>query len=146
MFGLVLIGCTAGVRNPFAGLTEATTPKYGYSAEHPIRIGYSKDLQENIRFSMRYISCLRTIKGDSLSLLFRASVDDPQYEPSTDGFLGLPLRGATPKGGILDCYMLSVDSGRDTVNLYFDIYHADSIQVPAGLTYICAIDSATQLE
>ncbi len=132
---VVVLGCAGAVKDPFVGIQPSSVPDYGYSAENPIRIGYHKDPFDNIPLSHLYISCLRTADGRRLEEVFRASVDDPVYDPSAGGFLGLSQRGAIPKGGILDEYVLVPEGTSDTLTLYFDIYHKAPLAVPDGLLF-----------
>lgn len=133
----ILIGCAAGIKNPFVNINKAVSTDYGYSDENPIRIGYSKNFKDNVDLCIIYISNLRTIAGESLNIISRVSVDDPKNDPSTrSGFLGLPIRGAVPAGGILDAYTLVSENEFDTLLLYFDIYHKEKLHIPDNLLFV----------
>ena len=138
-----MLGCTKTVINPFAAMEQAVDDHYGYIAENPIRIGYYKETRANIRLSKSYIHSLRTAEGETLTVLERASVEDPKYDPSTGGFLGFHQRGAIPKGGILDLYTLVIESKKDTIQLYIDIYHKEPLKVPKGLYFDHPADTAS---
>lgn len=134
---IIFYGCAAQQVNISWDLMPSSREDYGYSAENPIRIGQTKDLQRNVELCQIYIASLRTTDQQPLTVISRASVEDPIHNPEqAKGFLGLPLRGGVPKGGILDLYELVPVNGSDTFRLFFDIYHKDTLLVPKGLVFI----------
>ena len=140
---VLIMGCSKAVKDPFAGMEQAVDDQYGYTAENPVRIGYYKDFGDNIALCKYYLFCLRTIDGERLLVLDRVSVDDPKYDPSHGGFLGLHSRGEPAVGGILDEYTLVTESGKDSLQIYFDIYHNEPLAVPKGMTFAEPTDSAS---
>jgi hypothetical protein len=140
---LLLAGCPAAVKNPFLTIQPTVDDSYGYSDENPVRIGYYKEIGRNITLCKNYIRSLRTLNGESLEAILRVSVEDPKYDPSYGTFLGLHRRGDIAKGGFLDLYTLVPESGSDTVNLYFDIYHAEPLLIPKGLLFVEPEDSTS---
>lgn len=128
--------CAAKMANISWDLETATRPQYGYTAEDPIRIGYSGDLQKNINLCQVYLTSLRTSDQQPLHVVYQVSVKDTVNKPEQSKFPGLPMRNSSPKGGILDLYVLVPAVGSDTVRLYFDIYHKDSLRVPEGLLFV----------
>ena len=133
----VMFGCASQLANISWDLKPASRDGYGFTAGDPIRIGYSKDIRNNIDLCQSYIASLRTLDQQPLRAISRASVDDPKNKPDQPrGFLGMPLRSGVPKGGILDLYVLIPESGTDTFRLYFDIYHKDTLLVPRGLNFV----------
>jgi hypothetical protein len=139
-FLLIAVGtffsCAAKMANISWDLETATRPGYGYTAEDPIRMGYSGNLQKNINLCHVYLASLRTSDQQPLLVVYRVSVKDPVNEPEQSESLGLPMRNSYRKGGILDLYVLAPAVGSDTVQLYFDIYHKDSLRVPKGLQFV----------
>ena len=132
----VIVGCAAQAVNISWDLRPATRSNYGYTAEDPIRIGYYKDFRENIGLCNSYLASLRTTDQRPMQVVGRSSVRAPRNEPEEPkGFLGLPKRGGLPTGGILDEYLLVPVGTTDTLRLYFDVYHKDSLQVPRGLSF-----------
>ena len=117
-------------------LQPSARPGYGYTAEDPVRLGFSKNIGKNIRFCYTYIQSLRTADQQPFAIISRADVTDPKNEPEQQKFLGLPRRDSVLKGGILDLYELVSINDADTVRLYFDIYHWDTLRVPVGLEFI----------
>lgn len=132
----LLIGCASGLTNISWDLKPAGRPGYGYTAEDPILIGFSGDIGKNIDLSDVYLAGLRTKDDQPLHVTMRFAVKDPNHEPEYPEVLGVPMRNGSPKGGILDLYELVSTSGSDTVRLYIDIYHKDSLRVPAGLHFV----------
>jgi hypothetical protein len=134
---ILMAGCAAQIVNPLVGVTPATSEGYGYSAEDPIRLGYTKDIQENIGYCYAYMERLRTLDGKPLEILSRASVSDPKNKVGEKKILGfLPSRFDSELwGGILDRYTLTAAGTADTLELYFDIYHKEPVLIPTGLKY-----------
>ncbi len=132
----IFVACAAQMKSISWDLKPASRAGYGYTAEDPICIGYSKDLAENVGLSTTYMQRLRASDQQPLQIVARFTVQDPRHEPEQPKFLGLPLRNGFPKGGLLDAYILVSVQGTDTVRLYFDIYHKDSLRVPTGLQWI----------
>jgi hypothetical protein len=132
----VVLGCVAQTVNISWDLRPATYAEFGYSPEIPIRIGYSKDLQKNINYCKLYIAGLRDTDMQPFQIVERSSINDPVYPPKYKGFLGLHKRDELPYGGILDLYVLVSDGSHDTLRLYFDIYHKDTLFVPRGLNFV----------
>ena len=135
-FIAVLCACASQMVNPFINMTPSIQPLYGYAPEYPIRIGYSKDIQKNIKFCYDYMAGLRTSDHRPLKILGRESMKDPKNEPKNQGFLGLPQRWGMALGGILDKYSLIAEGGTDTLFIYFDIYHKESLSIPLGLNFV----------
>ena len=117
-------------------LQSATRSGYGYTAEDPIRMGFSKDFEKNVDLCKTYLAGLRTSDQQPFQIVERASVRDPKNKPKRQKFLGLPLRNSVPTGGLLDLYLLVSIYDTDTVSLYFDIYHKDSLRVPRDLQFV----------
>ena len=105
---LLSLSCASRVVNPLLDVKPAQKASYGYTADDPIRIGYTGDRQKNIRFCYNYMECLQTTDGIPLQIISRASVPDPKNEPGNKGPLGfIPRRwGGELWGGILDQYSL----------------------------------------
>jgi hypothetical protein len=137
LFGLA-IGCAARIVNIPLDIKPALRSGYGYTAEDPIRIGLTKDyFRTNIGFCYSYMENLRTPGQLPFRIIGRVSVKDPKNKiEGLTGFLGMPLRNPNPRGGILDRYTLVSEQDTDTIQLYFDIYHKDTLLIPIGLNYV----------
>ena len=136
-FGILFIisqltlGCGANFLEQIERIQPSTDSGYGYTPNAPIRIGYY-DPQKSIGATYYFLSHLRGASGDSLELLGRSSLDDPNYKPPL-----LPSRfGGFDPVGILDCYILRPKGSTDTLALYFDIYNKGPINIPKGLTFV----------
>ena len=132
----ILVGCASHLANLSWDLKPAGRPGYGYTAEDPICTGFSGNLQRNIELSETYLASLRTMDLQPFQVVFRVATKDPKHEAEYPKVLGLAVHTESPRGGILDCYELVSASERDTVRLYFDIYHRDSLRVPSGLLFV----------
>jgi hypothetical protein len=133
---LISVGCTTPLQKPFEEIQNTTDPEYGYSANNPIRIGHYGDPRKATNACYYFMSHLRTIDGSALELISGGSIPDPEHKPSRPTFLGIPMRGSLPSGGILDVYTLVPVGTSDTLELYFDIYHKERILVPKGLVFV----------
>lgn len=138
---IVLVSCAKKAVNPFMSELPRATSDYGYTPENAIRMGYSKDGRINVAFCRYFIDNLTTETGQRFYTVSRASIDDPIHDAEQPSFLGMPKRGSVPSGGILDMYTLVTMDANDTIALYFDIYHKDSLRVPRGLIFVGVIDS-----
>ena len=138
---LLVLSCAGGPKFLPIEWIKSSTNDYGYTDENPIRIGYHKEVGANIQLCMKFINCLRNENGERFNINLRGSYADTKYKPEKSTFLGLPIKGAMPKGGMLDGYQLISNSESDTITLFFDIYHAEPIAIPSGLDYVCPTDS-----
>ncbi len=132
----VILGCAPKMVNLLSEVGPAARSSYGYDAEDPIQIGFYGNPGKCMGLCDAYIARLRTSDNQLLEPVAVATVIDPSHAPKKAKFLGLPLRDAGPRGGLLDLYLLVPENGGDTVRLYFDIYHKDSLRVPQGLHFL----------
>lgn len=138
------LGCgPPPLQRPFETVQSAGDPGYGYTAANPIRIGHYGDPGKAIDACYFFMSHLITIDGGGLEILGRVSTLDPEHEPSRPSPLGIPKRGSSPRGGILDSYALVPVGTSDTLKLYFDIYHKERIFVPQGLVFVAPTHADT---
>ena len=133
-FVFVLISCSTSFLTRLEKIKETNDESYGYDVDNPIRIGYSNP-QESIDYTYLFLSSLRDSSNNPLNYIERFSTADPNYEPS---FLDkIPKRfDNSISGGILDCYILTMNNDRDTIQLYFDIYNYKQLFIPKGLKFI----------
>lgn len=127
--------------NPFFYELPIATNDYGYTTENPIKIGYSKNLEEAFSYCRYYIENLRTETGQLFRIISIGTFDNPLHESTVPTFLGMPRRGAIPRGGLLDGYNLVTGDEKDTVTLFFDVYRSDTLRVPRGLEFAGKLDS-----
>lgn len=114
----------------FAKLPQSTDSTYGYSAYNPLKLKKG-DPVESVGNSKKFLNGLKTVTDQSLIILGRSGVEDPNYKEPPGGILA-----SLGDGGILDRYRLVNSITKDTIILYVDIYHKDKLMIPLGLKYI----------
>jgi hypothetical protein len=119
----------------FTKLIPSTDSSYGYTAQNPLK--HKKGNQgKSITNSYSFLSGLKTQDNQTLTLLFRATANNPSYkEPAikiNDRQTGMPISG---KLGLLDKYVFLTSNTKDTVILYVDIYNKGTLLLPIGLKY-----------
>ena len=119
----------------FSKLTASTDSTFGYTDQNPLKLKKGNQ-GKSIDNSHKFLSGLKTLDNQTLTLLFRASKRNPNYkEPAIriyDKQTGLPISG---KLGLLDKYVFLTSNTKDTVTLYVDIYNNGDLFVPIGLKY-----------
>lgn len=117
----------------FENIKQSNDETYGYQIDNPIKIGYSKP-QKSIGYTYEFLSRLRDSSNNPLNIIEKYSTKDPNYEPSF--WDKIPKRfDSSISGGMLDCYILTVNNYIDTIKLYFDIYEDKPLFIPKGLTF-----------
>lgn len=101
---LLLMINTLWAQNDFSNLPNSIDSSYGYTAQNPLKLKKGNQ-EKSINKSYHFLSVLRTQDNQTLKLLFRSSMQDPNYkEPDirlTNRFSGMPIG----KLGILDKYV-----------------------------------------
>ncbi|MEO7766582.1 MAG: hypothetical protein ABIS01_04115 [Ferruginibacter sp.] len=119
----------------FSKLTSSTDSTFGYSNLNPLKLKKGNQ-GKSIDNTYKFLSGLKTLDNQTLTLLFRATTDNPAYkEPSikiNNRFTGMPISG---KLGFLDKYVFLTSSTKDTVTLFVDIYNKGDLFLPVGLKY-----------
>lgn len=90
----------------------STDPTYGFKPENPIKVG-GEDFEGPLR-ELAYLSILRGPKGQPVSYARKGSF--------------------TFNGVILDQYEVTYAGLETPIELYFDEYHLEDVQIPAGFT------------
>jgi hypothetical protein len=137
LIGLLLTGCA--VNNPkfFSKIESTTDLSYGYTAENPVAMK-NADLNNSIGSSYYYLSRLRSEKGNKLKSVQRFSVENPNYKKPAialqNRYTGEPMSYGT--GPILDLYILSPESEKDTIKIYINPYLKGIVKIPSGLKFV----------
>ncbi len=137
LFFLALIFCSKNSygQKDFTKLTTSIDSTLGYTAENPLKLKKGNQ-QKSIDNSYKFLSGLRTLNNQTLTLLFRTSISDPAYtKPAiriNNRHTGVPING---KLGILDKYVFLTSNTKDTITLFIDIYNKGSLFLPVGLKY-----------
>lgn len=136
LVGLLLMGCVAGNPKFFSNVEQSTDGSYGYTAENPVLIK-NADLNNSIGSSYYFLSRLRTESGNKLQLIYRYSVENPNYKKPAvaleNRYTGEPLNYGT--GPFLDLYILKPENEADTFKIYINPYLKGTVKVPAGLKF-----------
>ena len=119
----------------FSKLVNSTDTSYGYTAQNALRL--KKGNQEmSMAYSYNFLSGLKTQDNQTLTLLFRATVNDPNFKQSAikinNRFTGMPISG---KLGLLDKYVFLTSNTKDSVKVFIDIYNKGTLMLPIGLKY-----------
>lgn len=129
-----IIGCGPKYSDMISTIQMTNDSTYGYTAQNPIQIGYSKQ-QESIRYSYDFLSRLRNKDGAPFEIIGRVSIKNPSYKPSL-----FPRRRGYPgveiDNGMLDVYSLIAVGTVDTIVLYIDIYNKEQLYIPRGMKFI----------
>ena len=122
-------------QNSFSDLPTATDSSYGYTPKNPLRLKKGNQ-EKSMAYSYSFISGLKTLDSQTLTLLFRATVADPNYNQAAlhlnNRFTGLPANG---KLGVLDKYVFVTTITKDTIQLFVDVYNKGALMLPTGLKY-----------
>jgi hypothetical protein len=141
---ITLAGCASHKPKLSWDLESSYRSNYGYSPDDPICIGYSGNMQKCFQLCDTYISCLRAKDNQRFSILMHATVEDPKHELEKSNFLGIPLKYGEIRGGLLDRFTIVSESAIDTLNLYFDMYHRDTLRVPNNLVFVPPLERKRQ--
>jgi len=134
---LTLYFCTITVygQKEFPKLAAATDSTFGYTNLNPLKLKKG-NREKSIDNSYKFLSGLKTLDNQTLTLLFRASTKNPNFkEPIirlNNRFDGMPISG---KLGLLDKYVFLTSNKKDTVTLFVDIYNKGDLFLPVGLKY-----------
>jgi hypothetical protein len=119
----------------FSKLKTSTDSTFGYSDQNPLKLKKGNQ-GKSIDNSYKFLSGLKTLDNQTLTLLYRSTIDNPTYkEPAiriNNRQTGLPISG---KFGLLDKYVFLTSNTKDTVTLYVDIYNKGGLFLPIGLKY-----------
>ena len=119
----------------FSKLKSSTDSTFGYTNLNPLKLKKGNQ-GKSIDNSYTFLSGLKTIDNQTLTLLFRSTTKNPTYkEPSiriNNRFTGMPISG---KLGLLDKYVFLTSNRKDTVTLFVDIYNKGDLFLPVGLKY-----------
>lgn len=119
----------------FTKLIASTDSTYGYSQQNPLKLKKGNQGKSIINSEM-FLSGLKTQDNQSLTYIYRTTVNDLQYkEPKiklTNRYTGMPLGS---KLGLLDRYVFLTSNTKDTLKLYVDIYNKGALMLPMGLKY-----------
>ncbi len=129
-----MVSCV--IQNPkyFSSIEKSQSDYYGYSLNEPVAIK-NGPLDRSINSSYYFLSRLRTENGDTLKLIGRESVRNPEYESTGiyNRFSGQQIGGGGP---ILDKYFLiPKKSSNDTIIIFINPYKKDKIKIPKGLLF-----------
>ena len=125
--------CSPKISEIINNVPEANDRSYGYEASNAIRIGYYNDMKKNIEAIYYYLDHLKTKSGTRLNIIGQALVEDPinNIEKSS-----LPLRfEPNITSGFLDLMISVVEGTQDTLLLYFDTFHSDTLKTPQNLFF-----------
>jgi hypothetical protein len=119
----------------FSKLAVSTDTTYGYSAKNALKLKKGNQ-GKSLTNSYNFLEGLRTQDNQTLKLLYRSTIDDPNYkEPAikiNNRYTGMPISG---KLGLLDKYVFLTSNKKDTVTLYVDVYNKGDLYIPVGLKY-----------
>jgi len=119
----------------FSNLTTSTDSTFGYTNLNPLKLKKGNQ-EKSIANSYIFLSGLKTLDNQSLSLLIRATTDNPNFKKPLiklyDRSTGMPING---KLGLLDKYVFLTSNTKDTVTLFVDIYNKGDLFLPVGLKY-----------
>ena len=130
---ILLQGCSPKISEIINNIPEAHSTSYGYKPYNAIRIGYYDDIGKNIDAIDYYLKHLKTKSGKHLIVVEQVALEDPinKVEKSS-----LPLRfESNITSGILDLMVSVVEGTQDTVLLYFDTFHFDTLKTPQNLYF-----------
>lgn len=136
LLGLIVLvsSCVVSNQKYFSKIEPSDDKLYGYTAKNPIKIK-NGDLQSSIESSYYFLSRLRTAGGQSFKLVYRATVDNPNYRstPFTNRYTGMPIGYG---GMLMDKYYLIPAEGKpDTVIIFINPYVKSDIKIPMGLKF-----------
>lgn len=136
LFGTLLFFVnTSYGQKDFTKLLNSTDSSYGYTAKNPLKLKKSNQ-GKSITNPYNFLSGLRTQDNQTLTLLFRATTDNPNYkEPAikiNNRYTRMPING---KLGLLDKYVFLTSNTKDTVTIFIDIYNKGTLLLPIGLKY-----------
>jgi hypothetical protein len=104
-------------------ITETTDDKtYGYDKSNPVKVGGSSD-QSGPMNERRFLNGLLGPNGEQLRY-FRAGSCCAFKTPN----------GLMNNTGLLDSYRVYWDGGKDTLNIYINMYDKGDLKIPVGLT------------
>ncbi len=119
----------------FSKLMTSTDSTFGYTNLNPLKLKNGNQ-GKSVDNSYKFLAGLKTLDNQTLTLLFRATTENPTYkEPSikiNNRFTGMPING---KLGLLDKYVFLTSTTKDTVTLFVDIYNKGDLFLPVGLKY-----------
>jgi len=119
----------------FPKLVTSTDSTFGYTNLNPLKLKKGNQ-GKSVDNSYKFLAGLKTLDNQTLTLLFRATTDNPTYKkPSikiNNRFTGMPISG---KLGLLDKYVFLTSTTKDTVTLFVDIYNKGDLFLPVGLKY-----------
>lgn len=132
---LIFFSTTVYGQKDFSKLTISVDSTFGYTNQNPLKLKKGNQ-GKSIDNSYKFLSGLKTLDNQSLTLLFRSTTDNPNYkEPAikiNNRFTGMPING---KLGLLDKYVFLTSNTKDTVMLFVDIYNKGDLFLPVGLKY-----------
>jgi|SRR5665647_364146 len=132
---LLLFAKVSYGQKDFLKLINTADSSYGYTAQNSLKLKKGNQAK-SIAYSHSFLAGLKTEDNQTLSLLFIATVDDPNYkEPGikiNNRFTGIPING---KLGLLDKYIFLTSETKDTIKLFVDIYNKGTLMLPVGLKY-----------
>jgi hypothetical protein len=136
LLGLILLvsSCVVSNQKYFAEIKPSEDKLYGYTAKNPVKIK-NGELQTSIQSSYYFLSRLRTADGRGFKLIYRASVENPNYRstPFTNRYTGMPIGSG---GMILDEYhLIPIEGKPDTVIIFINPYVKGDIKIPMGLKF-----------
>lgn len=132
---ILLSSCMAG-QISFTTLQQAQTKDYGYSINKPIMIGIHQSWQRNTELAFYMLSKLK-YNGNPLKFVMHASISKPKDQPRSNKSL-VPYRYAysgCTGGEVLDMFVMVPEGTTDTLELYFDVEIAGSLQIPADMEF-----------
>lgn len=131
---IALTNTTYGQKN-FEKLAPTKDSTFGYTDQNPLKLKKG-NLGKSIDNSYRFLSGLKTVDNQTLTLISRKSVKNPKYKEPTialnNRYTGMPLNS---KNGVLDKYVLISSETKDTITLFIDIYNKGDLFLPAGLKF-----------
>ncbi len=132
---LIVFSTTVYGQKDFLKLTSSKDSTFGYTNLNPLRLKKGNQ-GKSIDNSYKFLSGLKTLDNQTLTLLFRATTDNPTYKkPSikiNNRFTGMPINR---KLGLLDKYVFLTSTTKDTVILFIDTYNKGHLFIPVGLKY-----------
>ncbi|GGK80626.1 hypothetical protein GCM10011405_30490 [Rufibacter glacialis] len=103
-------------------LTETSSDKtYGYDKANPVKVGGSGE-SSGPRNERRFLNALLGPSGERVG--YHRAGSCCGFE-TPNGFMG---------GGMLDIYRVYWEGGKDTLNIYLNMYDRGDLKVPVGLT------------
>jgi len=136
IFGMLLLFTnTSYGQNEFSKLQNSPDSSYGYTAQNALKLKKGNQ-GKSIAYAYNFLSGLKTHDNQTLKLLFRATVDDPNYKQPAikinNRYTGMPISG---KLGLLDKYIFLTSNTKDTIKIFVDVYNKGPLMLPIGLKY-----------